>query len=1025
MPSSPRSSTPQRRAARRVSRPFLASAALLATGVASVQPALAAELVAAELVGTQNVVEVEQGKTASFTINLSAIEKAACGSTHTAKVKNVFSISGGNAAALSTGTAFSNAVSFSAPGSGTNCDITGGGNVAATISAASNTPVGTYTATLSSAAGTTQVTSSNETAGKLADETATTLTFRVVAPANTAPARGNAPVAATGVEGSSLRTSGSFTDVDGNLASIAVTSGAGTVVAEKTADGKLSGSWSWSLPTTDDVSGGVTVTATDAGGLTATQTFTYASTNVAPIVEVAASNAQGNEGDTLKTGGTFGDVSGDPLTITKVNGDGTVVDKGDGTWAWSLVTGNETTGSVTVQATDGDGGTTTNTFSYTAVNVAPGVRTPARDAEGNEGSTISTSGAFSDVPADQLTFTPIGAGELIGQASGEWSWSLVALDNGTGTVTVNATDGTASGQDEFSYTVRNVAPQVAVAAGDVTGDEGTTLRGGGKFTDVAADALTITKVSGPGTVVGKPDGTWTWSYGGTDDLVEDVVIKAVDGDGGEETDTFRVTVNNAAPTVAEAASNATGSEGNTLAANGRFADVAADRITITKSAGAGDLVANADGSWSWSLDADDQTSGTVEITAEDEDGGTVVDTFTYTAVDVAPQLVREAVDVTGNEGVTLTTSGAFSDVAADAIRVVQVSGPGAVTDLGGGEWSYHLTTTNQISGTVKVQAVDKDGVMSDFDEFAVNADNVAPAVGDAPANQSGLEGGVLTTSGSFTDVAADTLTITGEGAGTVTDNGNGTWSWRLATTDDASGTVVVTAKDGDGGKTTASFTYAAGNVAPVLSELAVTGSTGTACLTGNTVGLKFSVTDPGADDTMTGTINWGNGNTTEFTGRTVDTSHSYAPGTYTITVNVSDDDKGAAVAETASVSRNFAISGIQAPFNADGNSVFKHGSVAPVKVRITDCAGAPVPGLAPKISVIKISGTTPVTSINEPIDTVSAADSTGTLRYDSTTGQYIYNLATKSLTDGDAKYTVTVTEPGSGSASQKFGVRTK
>jgi hypothetical protein len=1014
------------RTARQRVRRILAATAVFSTGLAAISPAFAAELVTAELVGTQNVVEVEQGKTANFTIDLSASGNAACGSTHTGKVKTAFAISGGPTPAVSTGTTFSAAVNFSAPGTASNCDITGGGTVAAQISAASNTPVGTYTATLSDSADTTEVTSSNTTAGKLEDKTATTLTFRVVAPTNTAPARGNTPVNATGDEGSTLTTAGSFTDVDGNLATIAVTSGAGTVTADRTADGRLSGSWSWSLATTDEVSGSVTVTATDAGGLTATQSFTYAAGNVAPWVTVAASDAPGNEGDTLATGGTFADVSGDPLSITKVSGAGTVVDNRNGTWTWSLATTNETSGTVVVQASDGDGGTFNDSFDYRAVNVAPGVRTPAIDPVGNEGSTIGASGAFSDVAADALTITRAGDGALVDNGDGTWAWRMATTDDGTGTVTVTATDGSLSADDVFTYTVRNVAPTVAVKANDVSGDEGTTIRSGGRFSDVAADALTITKVSGPGTVTGNANGTWTWSYDAADNhAAQNVVVKAVDGDGGEQTDTFSVTVRNAAPIVVTAASDATGSEGNTLVTRGMFADVPADTVSITKTAGAGTLVTTTDGTWSWSLVTTDQTSGSVEITATDEDGGTTKDTFTYEAVDVAPQLAREAADATGNEGDTLTTSGAFLDVAADAIRVVKVSGPGTVTDNGSGDWSYSLATTDQDSGTVVVKAVDKDGVQSVEDSFAVRADNVAPAMGTAPKDQSGSEGGTLATSGSFTDVAADPITITKEsGVGTVVDNRDGTWSWSLDTTDNGSGTVVIKADDGDDGVTRSSFTHTANNVSPVLSDLALAGNTGTACLTGNTVGLQFTVADPGSADIMAGTINWGDGTTEPFTSRSVDAAHSYAPGSYTITVNVSDDDNGGAVAKTAAVSRNYAIGAIQSPFNADGSSVFKYGSTVPVKVRITDCANVSVTTLAPTIRVALASSATPGTAINTTVDSTSAADTTGVMRYDATSGQYIYNMATKSLADGDAKYVVKVADAGV-SVQQGFGLRTK
>jgi hypothetical protein len=91
-----------------------------------------------------------------------------------------------------------------------------------------------------------------------------------------------------------------------------------------------------------------------------------------PAVDTAAADANGNEGDTLTTSGAFSDADGNnTLTISKVSGDGTVPDNGDGTWSWSLPTVDDASGSVTVKASDGEHTDATDTFNYTAVNVPP------------------------------------------------------------------------------------------------------------------------------------------------------------------------------------------------------------------------------------------------------------------------------------------------------------------------------------------------------------------------------------------------------------------------------------------------------------------------------------------------------------------------------------------------------------------------------------------------------------------------------------------------------------------------------
>ena len=96
------------------------------------------------------------------------------------------------------------------------------------------------------------------------------------------------------------------------------------------------------------------------------------SNSYAPAVLTAAANASGNEGSTLTTSGAFSDQDGNSsLTVTKVSGDGSVTDNGDGTWSWSLPTIDNGSGSVVVQASDGEHTAATDSFDWSAVNVAP------------------------------------------------------------------------------------------------------------------------------------------------------------------------------------------------------------------------------------------------------------------------------------------------------------------------------------------------------------------------------------------------------------------------------------------------------------------------------------------------------------------------------------------------------------------------------------------------------------------------------------------------------------------------------
>jgi hypothetical protein len=94
------------------------------------------------------------------------------------------------------------------------------------------------------------------------------------------------------------------------------------------------------------------------------------------------------------------------------------------------------------------------------------------------------------------------------------------------------------------------------------------------------------------------------------------------------------------------------------------------------------------------------------------------------------------------------------------------------------------------------------------------------------------------------------------------------------------------------------------------------------------------------------------------------------------------------------------FSGILPPIKEDGSSVFKLGSTVPVKFQLWDDQGSFVTDAVANIFVKKISNGTS----GEEAAVSTAAATTGNLfRYDSSSNQYIFNLATKSLSVGTWK----------------------
>jgi hypothetical protein len=288
--------------------------------------AYAAEVLTAEVDGTANDVTVTQGASSTFNIKVSASGAVSCAQTpadpSTATVDTSFAIS--NAGALSSSTP-SAALNFWAttPCSGSNGPVTWTGaptpySVSASVSAGASSPVGTYTITLSSLGGTTDITNPNATQGKLEDVSATTITVHVVAPT----------VLDTDGDGVPDSTDNCVFD-------------ANTDQADADSDGQ--------------------------GDVCDINDF-------APQVKTAAADAGGFEGDTLSTSGAFSDADGDnSLTITRKSGVGAVTPTipADGTWSWSYTVPDQGSGTVEVEADDGEHATAIDSFDWSAANVAP------------------------------------------------------------------------------------------------------------------------------------------------------------------------------------------------------------------------------------------------------------------------------------------------------------------------------------------------------------------------------------------------------------------------------------------------------------------------------------------------------------------------------------------------------------------------------------------------------------------------------------------------------------------------------
>ncbi|HUQ83198.1 MAG TPA: DNA/RNA non-specific endonuclease [Gemmatimonadaceae bacterium] len=214
----------------------------------------------------------------------------------------------------------------------------------------------------------------------------------------------------------------------------------------------------------------------------------------------------------------------------------------------------------------------------------------------------------------------------------------------------------------------------------------------------------------------------------------------------------------------------------------------------------------------------------------------------------------------------------------EVIAVIMPNEPG-VRNV---NWETYKTTVDAVEA------------LSGYDLLALLRDDIEKAV------ESGTRPPVAAIDGPFTGSEGASIAMSGAGS---TDPAGGalTYLWSFGDGSTATGPSVSHTYAQDGGYTvrlivsnantltdTIITTATVSNVAPAIAAVA-----GATLLPGETYSASGSFTDPGAD-TWTATVDYGDGGGTSalaLAGKTFSLSHVYArPGTFTVTVRVTDDD---------------------------------------------------------------------------------------------------------------------------------------
>jgi hypothetical protein len=225
-----------------------------------------------------------------------------------------------------------------------------------------------------------------------------------------------------------------------------------------------------------------TYTISDDGGLTATAivTVTVGSVNDAPAVTVNSGTVTVNEGSPAGNSGSFVDVDSANVTITASVGTITQTSGANGAYTWSFDTtdGPDESQTVTITATDSDGGVSTLMFSLVVNNVIPSVAVTGTSSA-NDGQTLTYTFTTTDPGADRPftraitssnpldVVTPVSFDPTTGSGSFKVKFhGPVGPSTSTLTVNVNEQGGSPTGSGTLAVIVNNTFRVTGIVVND-------------------------------------------------------------------------------------------------------------------------------------------------------------------------------------------------------------------------------------------------------------------------------------------------------------------------------------------------------------------------------------------------------------------------------------------------------------------------------------------------------------------------------------------------------------------------------
>ena len=522
-------------------------------------------------------------------------------------------------------------------------------------------------------------------------------------------------------EADTLELAAWFSDPDGDPLTYAAAASNGSVVALEVS---ASGGTLVVTPLSEGETV-VTVTATDPGGLSVSQSFTVAVPNRGPVAtdSIPARTLHKRETAQIDLTRHFTDPDGDPLRVEIASSDGLVATATASGTTLTVRAGVAGEATLTVTVIDPGGLAARQNFAVTVLNRAPAATTPipAQTLPRGPARTVDLAAHFGDPDGDPLSYSASSSDPWVARVRVDGSdLILTAWSVGTVEITVTATDPEGlSASQTFTVTVDNRAPVPVGIFPDLELGRGDrlTLPIDRYFRDPNRDELTYTAdTSDPGVATAATRRNLVTLTGVADGRAT-LTLTATDPEGLAATQTSRITIagqggNTPDPVGSIPAQTiAEGSE-RTLVVSGYFQDPNGDPLSYDANT-EDPAIATASVSGSRvTLAAVSSGRTTLTVTATDPDNHTATQSTSVTVVGRGqpPVAVAPIPEQTVAAGQTRTLSVAdhFQDPDGGGLSFGAASSNSSIVLAAASGSDITLTGVSEGSAAVTVTATDGD-----------------------------------------------------------------------------------------------------------------------------------------------------------------------------------------------------------------------------------------------------------------------------------------------------------------------------